>query len=64
MAPPQASQPPSDRPFERWTGQYKAAVIIEVIKGQLRYSRSYTNQQLVVSVEDGGTTTHLGDAFS
>ncbi len=28
------------------------------------FYRPGTNQQLVVSVEDGGTTTHLGDAWS
>jgi len=31
---------------------------------QTFYRPGSTNQQLVVSVEDGGTTTHLGDAWS
>ena len=35
MATSHGSQPPSDKPFERWTAQHKAAVIIEVMKGQL-----------------------------
>ena len=35
MATLRGSQPPSDKPFERWYAQHKAAVIVEVMKGQL-----------------------------
>ena len=35
MASDQAPKTASDKPFERWTAPHKAAVILEVLKGQL-----------------------------
>lgn len=35
MAVPTGSHSSSEKPFDRWTAQHKAAVIVEVMKGQL-----------------------------
>lgn len=35
MAVPSGSQSLSEKPFERWTAQHKAAVILDVLKGKL-----------------------------